>query len=305
MSETVGKKKGSILSFCALLIGLCALGLSGYIYYTDMIYKRNLKIELIQINSRIMQQDSTTTSSLKEIEDNLDQLNSKYAEIANNKNGNILFQINELVSLANQGLVVYNDISGAIRLLNYAKEMLNSNDDAIFTGIKYAISSDLTKLNQETRIDKVILSAELDSIANTISKLHLEPIQNKPHTDISTKSKWQMFVDNIKTSLSSLISITRPGSSANILLPKENTAMEEGIRVDILTAKMALLQHDQPSWVYSLNNAKEILNANFSGYSGVDKIIAQLNQLVDINISNSAVNIDATLVELTKLNNMK
>ena len=68
---------------------------------------------------------------------------------------------------------------------------------------------------------------------------------------------------------------------------------------------MALLQHDQASWNYSLNNAKTAVTAYFSGYQGLDKIQTQLTELLNVNVSNPQANIDATLAQLIKLNNLK
>lgn len=306
MSEIVVKKNGRVLAIFALLVALISIGFTGYIYYTNMLYKRNLNAQLDQISVEITHQSMVNANSIKSLQDKLNELEIKIGEVANNRNDNILFQINELISLANQGLVVYDDISGALRLLAYAKEMLDSNNDVMFTGLKYALAQDITKLKQLTNVDKVSLSGELDSIASAVTNLNIAAKINRvPGEKNQTQNKWNMFVNNLKSSLASLVSITKPDNGSNVLLPQQNSVIQEGIRVDLLNARMALLQHDQASWTYSLNNAKVILDSNFTGYLGIEKLDAQLIELLNVNVANPNANIDATITQLIKLNNLK
>ena len=300
MTEPVKNRSG--LTFLALLLSLSALGASGFLYYSGIQYRAQVNEQLAKQNIAYSQREHTQT---REFQASIDSLNSKLGELSGNANGLVLFQINELISLSNQGLIVYNDIPNSIRLLNYAKNMLEGNNNAELTGLKFAIASDITKLDSLPKTDSVMISGELDNLVAQVAKLHLNSDNSIKPVTISAgePSKWIKFMDNIKDNLLNLVSITRVGM-APALQPKQEEVAEDNIRVDLLSAKIALLQHDQAGWVYNLTTARSLLTANFANYQGVNEINQNLNNLLQINVSNTDANIDATLKELAKLNNL-
>lgn len=307
-TPTKVKKSGSGLAFLALLMSLGALGSSGYLYYTDMMYKQSNINAISRISAAYKAQDVANSQAIQNLQKNIDQLNSKVSDLAPTKGGNVLFQVNELISLANQGLVVYNDIPSTLRLLDYAKQMLDANNDAMYTGLKYALATDVARLTQLPTIDKVMLSGQLDGLASQISNLKIEKVTSSQivASNNTEQSSWSKFIANIKSSLSGLVTISKSSDADGVvLLPQQHSLAQESIRVDFLSARMALLQHDQASWNYSLSNAKTAVNIYFSGYQGIDKIQAQLAELLNVNVSNPQANIDATLTQLIKINNLK
>ena len=300
MTETVRKR--SSLAFLALLLSLGASGAAGYLYYSAIQYKAQINTQLANQNMAYTQREQAKDLEIKA---SIDSLSTKLGELAGNANGLLLFQVNELISLVNQGLVVYNDISGSIRLLNYTQNMLETNNSAELTGLKLAIATDITKLDTLPKTDSVMLSGELDNLVAQVAKLHLKRDNlSKPVAPATyEQSKWVKFLDNIKDNLFNLVNITRVGTSP-ALQPKQEEVAEDNIRVDLLSARIALLQHDNSSWIYNLTTARNLLTANFANYQGVNEISQKINNLLQINISNTDANIDATLKELAKLNNL-
>lgn len=307
MTETTTVKKcGNKLAGLSLLLSLAAIGASGYLYYMGMQYKHQAELQMGIISVQGSTQSQVNLQAINELQDSLGKTNSRLTEISGNKSGLLMFQINELISLANQGLVVYSDVPGCIRLLNYAKNILDTNNDAQFTSLKLALSNDLTKLNSLTPVDKVIISGELDSMASEISSLHLDAINSEAIAKAeATGSKWSKFWENIKSNLMGLVNVSKTAQNQNVLLPKQEVIIQDAIRIDLLSAKMALLEHDQAGWEYSINNARDLVSTGFANYSGVNKITERLTSLLQLKVNNTNANIDSTLAQLIKLNNLQ
>jgi uroporphyrin-3 C-methyltransferase len=294
------KVKISKLALFAFLLSLASLAGGGYLYYTTLEYKKALAIELQAINTKTSDLSMVNQAALKQLTNSMDSLDNRVNGLSGNQNSILLFQINQLVSLANQGLIVYGDVDGSIRLLNYAKNMLDGNNDAMFTGIKFAIASDITSLEGMPKVDSVMLNGELGSLALSVSKLSSSG-QIKPEIN-TNQTKWEKFWMNIKDNLFGLISIKRAGTLDG---PKEVDIARDNILMDLLGARLAILQHDKTVWEYSLSSARNNLNVSFANYVGFAEIDKKLQELQKINVSNSSLNIDNTVLELSKLNNLK
>lgn len=305
MSETVNKSRSGI-AFLAIFLSLVSVGSSGYLYYLGMQYKLTSNNKIEKLTEENLNLKRLNTEEAKQIKASIDSIEAKIVEISGNKSGLFLFQINELISLANQGLLIYGDINGCTRLLNSAKSMLEENNDPSLTGLKFAISSDITRLEGLPKIDKVSLNGDLDGLIDQVSYLHIamESAQNEKSNDNQSQSKWDLFAENIKVSLLNLISIKK-SSDANVPLPRQEEVLEENIRVDLLSSRIALIQNDAASWLYGLNGAKKIINTYFANYKGINEINLKLDGLINIDISNNNANINSTLEQLNKLNKLQ
>ena len=292
--------KTSKLTIVAFFLSLLTIAGVGALYYTQINYNKSLKTQLEAINAKNSSQDVVNQSMQNALSDNVKRIDNRVNSLSGNQNSIIVFELNQLVSLANQGLIVYGDTDGTIRLLNYAKTMLIGNNDAIFTGIKVAITKDVTKLQSSPKVDNVIISSELDTLVPLLSNMSIN--KELVPIDPSKQTKLQKFWLNIKYSLLGLISIKRVGTVAT---PKTLSIAVEEIRMNILGAKLAVLQHDEKSYVYNIQIARKELDQSFANYVGFKEIDDKLQQLQNIDIGNSNTNIDLTIKELNKLNNLK
>lgn len=300
------KKCMNILMCFVLLLFIFMSAALGYLYYTGMQFKRMTELQLNRLELQNISQAKMYHLNMMGVRENVHAIQSRLNQVYANKNGMLLFQLNEIISLANQSIVVYNDIVGSIRLLSYAKNMLESNNDAAFVGLKFSVSSDLTKLNNLPLMDKVMLSGKLDGMLSEVSKLHLDktkPNSTAPFQSQSlNNSKWSRFINDIKNTLFGLISVNSSDKSMS-LLPNDEVLLKNVIMVDLLGAKIALMNNDQAGWIYNLTNLKSKLVPNFANYQGINNLEQELLNLLQVDISNHGANIDATLTQLNKLNN--
>ena len=305
------KYRGGKRATLALVLALAAFGGVGYLYYigikihTDTVYQ-------LQSQSQIFQNYITTNdAAIKDLNQSISELSNK-VESANTDSSKVNptnYQLNELISLANQSILIYHDIKTTIKLLNYVKNLIEGNNNAIYVELKVAVVSDLTKLERQTPIDYALTSVKLNDIINQIDKLtplmHGEKIGDKSTNNISHTSKWQEFLHNLQVKLQSLVQISRYTTNERLeLLPEQEFLLRQGMKLDVLNARIALLQNDGKNWQYSLNNAKAKLNKYFVVDSKLQLVINQINELETLDINMVDINIDGTLKALNKLNNL-
>ncbi|MBP9742425.1 MAG: uroporphyrinogen-III C-methyltransferase [Burkholderiales bacterium] len=305
MAETIKKCRNGLM-YIILLLLILIIAAIGYLYYRGMEYKEHANFEIHQLSMKSMEQNKLMQIAIYGLENKSAIFNSRLNQLDINKSALILFQVNELISLANQSILVYNDIPASIRLLNYAKNALEAENSASFVGLKYALANDITKLQNLPAVDKVMLNGQLDAILDHVTAIHLiSDITNSNNISSinnSNTSTWLTFVNNIKTTLLGLISINDSNSDKyEVLLPKQEVLLKDILKVDLLGAKIALIENDQAGWEYNLNSAKSKLINNFINYSGINQLIEQLSGLSQMNVSNPQANIDATLTALNKL----
>lgn len=312
MSDAItNKSRGYGLTvFAILLLALIAIAASGYLFYMGLRFKNNFQTEL----SLLQKQNLALNSQLQQSQQQVFQLQNttvgiqnRLNQLSDNKTNVVVFQINELISLANQALVVYHDVNAAIRLLNYALDILNGNSLALFTELKVALTTDLEKLKQLPVIDSVIMTTKLDNIIIETTQLHIanQNVLPNPVQSSSNQNNWHKFITNVKSVLVQLVQVTKTNNNTKIiLLPEEEVIVRQNVKLDLLNARMALLQRDNTNWQFSLKRAEQNIQIYFLSDAVKKNIEIQLGELANTDIDAALSNIDATLAALNKLNNL-
>ena len=291
MTDTVKSSKLWLLTLSIITIG----GIL-YLYYNQINSNKSLKTQIEMLKASNNAQDKANQIIKSELRNSISKIDNQVNSLSGKQNSVIIFQLNQLISLANQSLIVYGDIKGSIRLLNYAKEKLDGNNDPIFTGVKSAITSDVIKLQSHPKVDSVIINAELDSLVSVLHNMSLA--KESEANSITQDTKLKQFCSNIKESLLGLIRVKRISA---IDLDRSLPLAIDDIKMDILGAKLAILQHDEVNFEYNLNMARQTLGLGFANYTGFKEIDSKLEALQKINIGNTTADIDATIKELNNL----
>lgn len=303
------KVKGRVTAIIALLIALSVAGASGYFYYQSLLIAQSFRREIKQLNQQLVATRELSVVHFNQLQQNLTDTQNTLAKLSGAKLALVNYQVNELVGLANQGLLIYHDIPGAITLLNEALNVLGGNNNPAFAALKLAISADLERLRQLPVLDSVVINGQLDGVLSQLGTLHLVSHNLLTKADPSStnvkKSNWQLFLDNIRDTLADLIRVSKAQTTAQLaLLPDQEVIIRTNLKLDILSARLALLQHDNSSWRYYLANAQNLLNQYFVQDSAVINITTTLNKLSNLPVGSEGANIDATLGALNKLNSL-
>lgn len=317
MSKSSGVSLGVSAKFFLLLSFLLALAAvvgGGYLYYAGLQSFKQADIRLNSIaqmtSSQAMQLQNSTTS----LNDKIDSITARVDKLSINHTGIVMYQVNQLIAMANEAIVVYGNIANGIQLLTYTEDALASDvvDHAQFAGLSYAISKDINALKQINVINTAKVAGQIDALVNLIPSL---PVIDKSvgcsgeHCGIGTKTTnlnaWNKFYLNFKNTLFSIIQVSKSNTGFGMyLLPEQEILVQQNIKLDLLSARIALFQHSQTEWQGSLNNALNILKMYFVKSNTTDNFSNGITEMLNINVATSKINIDDTLSALNQLNNI-
>jgi uroporphyrin-3 C-methyltransferase len=303
------KVKGKKRATFAVLLSFIALGSSGYIYYHDIKAHASTTYRISALDNTSATNNAQVQQDIVSINQQISALKSKVESFNTDKFSATTYQLNALISLVTQSLVAYHDVNGAIKLLTYTQGVINANNSPIYTDLKAAVTTDLDKLKQMPVIDRVVIATKLNNIVTSTDNLDL--IVNNESSVPFTVSKadkpiWLRFLNEIRTRLFGLVQISNANNNDALnLLPQNSVIIHQNVKLDILNARMALLQNDEANWQYSLNQAKQGLTAYFINSITMNNVIKEIDQLLQLNIAYNEIGIETTLKALNKLNNLE
>lgn len=280
-----------------IFVGLGAICFYGLYFWQDL----NGKITRINLATKIILMENS--KSINGLNTRVDVLQSDLKLMTSSKVE--VYQISELISLANQVLVVYGDVNGSLRLLGYAQNQLSANNNPTFDVLKKALGHDIENLSRANTIDRVLLSGEVDSLSDGVLALHLEGKEVPAKSTINVHdTKLHDFLMNIKNTFSGIVQVSKTNQK-EILLPTNEDIAKENIRFDLLSAKLALLNRNQKSWSYNLQNVSSDLNTYFYEYAGFKEINSKVEELIKIDVAMDNININETINAMNKIRAMQ
>ncbi len=289
-----------------IFLFLCVTGFAVYDCYINHISKKQLESEIHLLRLAMHAQASLQNEQTNNLTQKVNGLQDKLAILSSDKLAITKYQLNELIAFANQLLLVYHDPEDSLRVLNYAKNLLINSHDAVFVEIKLALSSDITSLNQVPKVDTAMLSGDLDEVIKQIDKLPLVNFQvtSQINKDSPSQSKWRKFFINIKNSLVGIVQISKlnSGGAPFMVLPDEEFVLRQGIKLDLLNARTAILERNNDTWQRSLTNVKINIQSYFADTPVRTQLLINLDELLHVNLGMSQVNIDQTVKALNQIN---
>lgn len=313
MTDVIKEKifKGRKRSTLAFLLSLIAIGASAYLYYLANHIVKNAQEHFAMIEETSSNNIAQLNSQINILDQNILVLDRQVSSLSASSIGVVNHELNELISLGNQSLIIYNDIPATIKLLKYAESLLANNNNAIYTQLKVSLTNDLDTLGHLTIVDPTITATKLNNIIADVDSLQLLVTNSDngivtPIDDSQTElPKWKIFLENVKITLLGLVQVSKVSKNDALrLLPQQEVIIRQNVKLDILNARMALLLHDETNWLYSLNDAKSSISNYFIVDGQSTNLVNEINELSKQNISTVGVNIDKTLTALNQLNNI-
>jgi uncharacterized protein HemX len=223
-----------------------------------------------------------------------------------------LLQVNELVSLANQILSLYTDVTSTLRILEYINKLLENNNRTDYIRLKIAINSDISNLDTLQKINIYSITTKINLLSDLINNLPLNielgrknNVSNeiKQYNNNEDLSILQKFWQNMKHDISQIVIISKITKKDEIeTLPEKEVIIRQNIKLDTLSLKIALLQRNDKLWHYYLNAIKiDIMNYVVKN-DNVASILNLINELDAVNI-NFNYTLEKTNNALNLLNN--
>lgn len=215
-----------------------------------------------------------------------------------------LSQAAYLVHLANLHLNIGHDALSSERLLKLAKQRIEPLPYPSLFSLKNALTSDIAKLNTVPKLDIPRIIVRLQQLDNNIQQLPIVP--KHPIIDASSSSianqpidpnlPWYRQVIHRLSGLKDLVTIRKIQQPISALLsPQQQVFMKENMQVKTLQAEWAVLHRNADVYQNSLQTISAWLKQYFHRGTQRSQVLAQIQQLLTVNVQPQLPNISNTL----------
>ncbi len=232
----------------------------------------------------------------QQFEKSLDQqqvLETLYSELADNREARVISEVEQLLVIANQQLQLAGNVKLALVALQTADTRLQQLDTPQANQLRKSLSHNIQQLQDLPLVDTLGISLKLENLNQSVDHLPLssesKPIQKSSFQAQSTQaSPWKILLEEVWYDIKHMIEIERVDRPQTPLLsPDQSYFVRENIKLHLLTARIALLQHDEITYKADLLATKSWLNTHFDLRDAeVKSAIATLQEL-----SSNAINI--------------
>lgn len=214
-----------------------------------------------------------------------------------------LQEVKYLLNVANQRAVLAHDVVGAIQALIMADKQLETLSDYRLHPLRAEIAEELMSLQSLTTLDIPGMAIQLQTLAAHVDKLRVKKgpevdFSESPDTaDIASTETpaWKQAISDIWQQLRSLVVIRHEQSGeAAVLAPEQRYFLYQNLRLQLESARLALLNADNNSFQHSLKTATTWLDKYFTGEER-DAMLASLNSLAEQKIDVSIPDISGSL----------
>ncbi|MBZ0090739.1 MAG: uroporphyrinogen-III C-methyltransferase [Sulfuricellaceae bacterium] len=213
-------------------------------------------------------------------------LDELYQEMSRNRDEWALSEIEQLLVTANEQLQLAGNVKGALIALQTADSRLQRLDRPQLLPLRKAIMQDMQRLQSLPMVDLPGISLHLDDLAASVAdlplaidataKLDKQPVKTPPEKNLWLKLGHEAWQD-----LKQLVQIRNmENPDAPLLNPSQTYFLRENLKLRLLTARLALLQHDDAGFRRDLNTVETTLNRYFDVKSAATRAaMASLKQL--------------------------
>jgi len=212
-----------------------------------------------------------------------------------------LQEVDYLLNIANQRALLAHDIAGARQALEMADEQLEALSDYRLHPLRALIAEDMLALDALADLDIAGMALQLQVAAKRINQLR---VAKGPEVTADTTSEaaapaneasWQQAVNDVWQQIRSLVVIRhdQSGESA-VLVPEQRYFLYQNLRLQLESARLALLNADANSYKHSLQTAVSWLERYFAGDER-DAMLNTLNALQQQQIEITIPDISASL----------
>jgi uroporphyrin-3 C-methyltransferase len=210
---------------------------------------------------------------LAESRDQQEVLQTLYNQLAEDREETVLAEVEQLVTIANQQLQLSNNIKAALLAMHAAEKHLEPIHLPRANQLREVIGNDIQMLREYPQTDMLEVSADLDRLTMLCTNLpliserknNIDPVDTKQNLDEVTKfGKMQRFAHAVWVDMKQLVTIERMDKPEPPLLTASHSFyLRENLKLRLITARIAFLQHDETSYNADLSTVKDWLNRYF------------------------------------------
>jgi uroporphyrin-3 C-methyltransferase len=227
---------------------------------------------------------------LAESRDQQEALQTLYMELANNREERVIAEVEQLMIIANQQLQLAGNIKPALLALQTADTRLQQLDTPQVTQLRKAIAQNIQQLQSLPQVDIVGMSLKLENLAENIDNLPLvserHPVTAAAPRPDWDSNPWRRLAQEVWQDLKLMVRLERVDRpEPPLLAPDQTFFLRENIKLRLLTARIALLQHDEATYRADLQAAEQWLTGHFdTREAATQSALATIKQLSANNI---------------------
>ena len=300
---------GRGLAAGALVLALLAVGASGFLFVQgqnvlkmqEMAFAQKIDQAAVgeSENAKILQENNRRqaelAAALMQLSDGqradrerIDNTSRAYQELLRSRADWLVDETEATLNMASQQLLLSGNVPVAVTVLENIESRLSRFDQADLLPIKQAVSSDLAALKNRPYLDVSGTALRLDRLEAAVSGMPLvlestlQPGRSEPEPqDDPNASWWRRTWGKTLTELGRLVEVRRLDSSdAMLLAPDQAYFVRENLRLRLLDARIALMQHNGEVFLSDLNAAEAAVKQYFDSRSPSTQ--AWLKELSDL-----------------------
>ena len=285
---------GKALAAGATVLALLSLGASGFLFVQGQNVLKNQELEFNQKIDKAALGESENASLLKDnlnrqtaIQAELDRLNNgqknnsdqilqtqkAYQELLKGRVNWLVDEAESMLNTASQQLMLSGNLQGAVSVLEHIDSRLSRFDQPELIPVKQAISNDLAALKNRPYVDISATALRIDRLETAISGLPLvldgvlkpgaAPVETA-HSGTWWENTWEKSLNALK----GLVEVRHLDSNdAMLISPEQTYFIRENLRLRLLDARIALLQHNGEVYQSDLNNVEATVKQYFDSKS--------------------------------------
>lgn len=308
------QNSGKGMATGALILSLIALGASGFLFVQGQNIFKQQELRLQQEldnaalgeseNARKLANSLDEQAKLNQIVSQLDagaqqnrnhiaDVQRGYQELLKGRVNWLVDEVEVTLNLASQQLLLSGNVPVAITVLESIEQRLSRFEQSDLLPIKKAISADLAALKARPYLDVSGTVLKLDGLEKGVPALPLlvdstlqENTKQTDNTPVSGGSFWSQTWDRTVNVLKDMVEIRKLDSNdAMLLAPEQIYFVRSNLRLRLLDARLALLQHNGEVYKNNLNAVETTVKQYFDVQSPTtQKWLQDLNALKNLDI---------------------
>ena len=215
-------------------------------------------------------------------------------------------ELQYLLTVANQRLLLANDIDGAQHALRLADERAEAMDDFRLHSLRALLAEEQMALAAVAKLDVAGMVLHLQSALNNVDALQIwmgPAVAQQQDIDngVAGADNWPQALTNAWTEIKSMVIIRhKQDGTAAVLVPEQRYFLYQNLRLQLESARFALLSGEAPMFTSSMTAAVNWLEQYFIG-DEKDAMSSLLHAMQQHTIQTKLPNISASLTWLKLL----
>jgi len=209
---------------------------------------------------------------LAESRDQQEALQTLYTQLAENRESTAVAEVEQLLTIASQQLQLTGNVKSALLALQAASKRLEALDLPRAVQLRETLNLEIENLREIPQVDAISMSAQLTHLSELCGTLPLiserQPtlnanaaLEKHPAKPLNSLQK---FAYPIWEDIKNLVTVERIDKPEPPLLAADHAFyLRENLKLRLLTARIALLQHDETTYKADLNTVNSWLNQYF------------------------------------------